>query len=141
MLDRLCRAYGIPLTILSDGLDLVIRAVLRRHGLLNIPVLANRLHLNRGGAPTLSYPYAEKDCARGAGNCKCAHVKPLPQRSGAVVYIGDGRSDFCVSGRVDFVYAKGELRDWCQNQSLPYSAFETLQDVAEDLFPREALVP
>jgi 2,3-diketo-5-methylthio-1-phosphopentane phosphatase len=136
-LDRLCRAYHIPLAILSDGLDLVIRAVLRKHNLLHIPVLSNRLHLNRGGVPTLSYPYADQNCSRGAGTCKCALAKPPLKQDGPVIYIGDGRSDFCVATKVDMVYAKGELLSWCRHENIKHQAFKTLSEAAEYIFPKE----
>ena len=139
-LDRLCRAYNHPLTILSDGLDLVVRAVLRRHGLLHIPVFTNRLYFNKGGVPTMSYPYAMRDCSRNAGTCKCAHVKRPPEQTGPTVYIGDGRSDFCVSAKVDILFAKGDLRSWCAREKIAHHPFATLDDVTKALFPKEVLV-
>jgi len=139
-LDRLCLTYNIPLTILSDGLDLVVRAVLRRHELLHIPIFANRLHFNEGGAPTMSYPYALRDCLGSAGTCKCAHAKRPPGQAGPTVYIGDGRSDFCVSNTVDTLFAKGELRRWCAREKIAHHPFDTLEEVTRMIFPKEALV-
>ena len=37
------RAIGIPLTVVSDGLDRAIRALLGRYGLADLPIIANRL--------------------------------------------------------------------------------------------------
>jgi hypothetical protein len=43
-----------------------------------------------------------------------------------------------VSSKIRTVFAKGTLREWCDLQAIAYEPFETLSDVAERLFPREA---
>ena len=137
-LARRCAEHGIPLTIVSDGIDLVIEAILRRHGLLHLPVFSNHLRWNEG-VPTLSFPFAVPECESGAGTCKCALALPSGSRSAAqVMYIGDGRSDHCVSAKIQTVFAKGALREWCDRRKMTYEPFDTLTDVTERLFPKEA---
>jgi 2-hydroxy-3-keto-5-methylthiopentenyl-1-phosphate phosphatase len=139
-LDRRCTEHGVPLTILSDGIDLLVEVVLRRHGLLHLPVFSNHLHWDHNGRPTLSFPFAEKECDSGAGTCKCSLTLPADPRTSRPVYIGDGRSDQCVSGKVQTVFAKGMLRKWCERTGIPCIPFETLAEVAERLFIKEARV-
>jgi len=139
-LDRRCTEHGIPLTIVSDGLDLLIEAVLRRHGLLHLPVFSNHLRWDDNGRPTLSFPFAEKECDSGAGTCKCSLTIPADPRTSRSVYIGDGRSDQCVSGKISTVFAKGSLLDWCERTSIPCIPFKTLADVANRLFIKEARI-
>lgn len=134
-LDRRCTELRIPLTIVSDGLDVVVESILRRHGLLHIPTFSNHVRWNENGIPILSFPFAGQDCESGAGTCKCAITVRL---EGQTVYIGDGRSDFCVSAKVETVFAKGSLREWCTDQNILYHPFESLVDVAERLSSKGA---
>lgn len=138
-LARRCAEHGIPLTIVSDGIDLIIEAILRRHGLLHLPVFSNHLRWNEAGVPTLSFPFAVPECESQAGTCKCALALPSGSCAAAkIVYIGDGRSDYCVSGKIQTVFAKGALLEWCDRRKMKYQPFDTLTDVTERLFPKEA---
>ena len=136
-LDRRCAEGGIPLTIVSDGLDLLIEAVLRRWNLLHLPVYSNHLHWDETGKPSLSFPFAIPICETGAGTCKCALARPLNAMPTRTVYIGDGRSDQCVSTKAQTLFAKGTLQTWCKAEGVAYLPFETLTDVAERIFSME----
>lgn len=139
-LDRSCAEHGVPLTIVSDGVDLFVEAVLRRHGLLHLQVFSNHLRWDDNGRPTLSFPFAEKECESGAGTCKCSLTLAADPRSSRPVYIGDGRSDQCVSEKMQTLFAKGTLRDWCERTGIQCIPFETLAEVAERLFVKEARI-
>ena len=139
-LTQRCAEQGVPLTIVSDGIDLLVEAVLRRHGLLHLSVFSNHLRWDGDGRPTLSFPFAEKTCESGAGTCKCTLTRPTDPRSARPVYIGDGRSDQCVAGKIQTVFAKGSLRQWCERTGIPCIPFDTLAEVAERLFPQEARI-
>jgi 2,3-diketo-5-methylthio-1-phosphopentane phosphatase len=125
-----CEENGFGLTIVSDGVDHFIRRVLARHGLEDIQIIANKL-ISRPHACTmpdfdLGFPFKSAACAFGAGVCKCAQVRP----SGNHIYIGDGRSDFCVSHEAQLVFAKATLADYCRANCLPfipYSGFAEIQ--------------
>ena len=43
---------------------------------------------------------------------------------GRVLYIGDSTSDFCVSGKADFVLAKYKLIDYCESKGIAHARFE-----------------
>ena len=139
-LDQRCKERGVSLTIVSDGLDFIVEKVLHRHGLLHLPVFSNHLRWDMQGRLTLSFPFATQECRSGAGTCKCVVTRttgPSPTRS---VYIGDGRSDQCVSGTMQTVFAKGTLLDWCEGTGIPCIPFETLAEVANHLFVKEARI-
>lgn len=140
-LDRRCAEQRIPLTIVSDGLDLLVEAVLRRHGLLHIPVFSNHIRWDENGIPSLSFPFSVQECESGAGTCKCVLTRPSHRSSFGTVYIGDGRSDQCVSAKMQTLFAKGTLRTWCETQGITYLPFETLTDVAERIFAMEDQIP
>jgi len=119
--DRL----DIPLVIVSDGLDRVIRDVLRRSRLPGIETMSSRLEFRGDGSWRLDFPYAEKDCLSMACTCKCAVARRDGRRT---LLIGDGRSDFCVADAADFVFAKHKLLSYCEATQIPHAAFADFTD-------------
>jgi 2,3-diketo-5-methylthio-1-phosphopentane phosphatase len=114
-------AHGWELSIVSDGLDYAIRRILQRHRLPALPFYAN--HLVQTGARTwkLDSPYAaDTTCYSASGLCKCAFAHRARAAGNKVLMIGDGRSDFCVAGNVDFVFAKNNLITYCVDKCLPH---------------------
>ena len=127
---RTCDRNGVGITIVSDGFDLVIEQVLREAG-LRLPAHANRLqHLGKGRW-RVTFPSAREDCAVLAGNCKCALTRPY--RELVKIVVGDGRSDFCVAGRADLVFAKGKLLEHCRAGGLTHLPFADFFEVGEQL--------
>jgi 2,3-diketo-5-methylthio-1-phosphopentane phosphatase len=124
-----CDARSIPLAIVSDGVDGFVFRILARHRLERLPVIANRLRV--GQSWTLEQPWAREGCAAGSGVCKC-HAAKLQKPARArrpMVFVGDGRSDFCVSARADILFAKGALAEYAQSRAQPFHPFETFHDV------------
>ena len=117
---RLCRRLGHSVTIVSDGLDRTIEAVLERYD-LDLPFHANRLQWQGGDRWRLTFPHASSDCRALAGTCKCRFLEGQPRQLRIVV--GDGRSDFCVADRADLVLAKGALLGQCRATAIPHLAF------------------
>jgi len=128
----LAQRYGVPIQIVSDGLDSAIAFILKQHGLSHLPVFANHLVEAADNRWALSFPYANADCLKASGHCKCARaasVKITPQlTSQRILYIGDGSSDFCVSNRVDLVLAKDKLIDYCRAQRIAHYPIQSFQD-------------
>lgn len=118
-----CRGHGIPITVISDGVDYFIKRILARHNLEHLPVIANKLTIRaiRGHTQyALSSPYSDPGCDSAAGVCKCLQVESPDMR----IYIGDGRSDFCVSAKPDLIFAKGKLAAYCTEQNIPFIAYQ-----------------
>lgn len=115
----LARTYGMPLTVVSDGLDYAIRALLAREGLGDLPVIANHLEPIGPDRYRLSSPHAEPSCRAASGTCKCAVASAADTRT---ILIGDGASDFCAGASVDLVFAKASLLDHCRARGLPHVA-------------------
>jgi 2,3-diketo-5-methylthio-1-phosphopentane phosphatase len=128
-----CEAQDIPVTVVSDGVDYFIHRILDRHGLGRLPIIANHL-AGDAGERRLDQPWRRDGCAAGSGVCKCdATSRQASLRPGEVVFIGDGRSDFCVSGRADILFAKDELADYARSRGQPFHAFDTFADVTRTL--------
>ena len=138
---RECQARNIPLTIVSDGFDVVSQAVLKKHGLDYLPLYANQLKWVTEDQGVLSFPNALDTCTSGAGTCKCAKTQSPGVDNGRTVYIGDGRSDFCVAAKGHHEFAQGTLSRWCASQNIPFELFVSLEEVADQLFQPEVVVP
>jgi 2-hydroxy-3-keto-5-methylthiopentenyl-1-phosphate phosphatase len=129
-----CIDHAIPLTIVSDGVDYFIRRILARHGLGDLPIVSNRL-VGEAGMRALAQPYSREGCAAGAGVCKCEAAAARAGAAEMVVYIGDGRSDFCVSHRADVLFAKDALADYAASRGEAHHAFESFHDITATLKP------
>jgi 2,3-diketo-5-methylthio-1-phosphopentane phosphatase len=116
-----CNIKGIPLVIVSDGLDYVIHYLLRKFKLDYLPIIANHLNYLGQGQFVLTHPYSYPKCQTQAGVCKCAIIKSNSARR--TLHIGDGRSDFCAAHCADLVLAKGSLLYYCQAQLIPHLPF------------------
>jgi 2,3-diketo-5-methylthio-1-phosphopentane phosphatase len=123
------RAAGVPLTVLSDGLDYAIRRVLGQHGLDDLPIVANRFTAVGESGWRLEFPWGSPHCR--SGNCKCASVASAHAERRRVLLIGDGTSDFCVAGVADLVFAKHRLIEHCRSAGIPYVPITGFADALE----------
>jgi len=127
-----CADHAVPLTIVSDGVDRFIRRILDRHGLAGLPIVSNEL-AGDPDARRLAQPHRRAGCAAGAGVCKCEAAAGRMGPAQTLVYIGDGRSDFCVSHRADILFAKGALADYAAGRGETHHPFATFHDVTATL--------
>jgi len=141
MIDRAFPAFvdsvesaGIPLAIVSDGLDYAIRRILGSHGLGRLPVIANRLEVVGPRDWRLDFPFGSPSCRIASGNCKCACAGRARDEQRRVLLIGDGASDFCVAAEADLVFAKHRLIEHCRAAGIPYVPVTGFAD-ALDLMP------
>ena len=118
----------IDVAVVSDGLDYVINYLLMRYLIHGLPVIANKLNVDRQGC-SLEFPYKKAGC--GQGVCKCAVAKSYGAKK--IILIGDGRSDFCLAEQADFVLAKAgaSLESHCHELSIPYATYDDFYDVIE----------
>jgi 2-hydroxy-3-keto-5-methylthiopentenyl-1-phosphate phosphatase len=114
------RRMGIPLTVVSDGLDRVIKDVLRRSQLTNVEIRSSQFAYRGDGRWRLEFPYADPECLSLACTCKCEIAKADELRT---LLIGDGRSDFCVAEASHFVFAKHKLLEYCRAREIPHVPF------------------
>jgi 2,3-diketo-5-methylthio-1-phosphopentane phosphatase len=121
-----CERHAIGMTVVSDGFDLVIDTILRKAG-LRLPFVANHLESDGSKRWRVTFPSARSDCRALAGNCKCAITEP--HSASVKVVIGDGRSDFCIAGLADLVFAKGKLLELCQRNGAVHHSFEDFREV------------
>jgi 2-hydroxy-3-keto-5-methylthiopentenyl-1-phosphate phosphatase len=128
---RECERNGVGMTVVSDGFDFVIERVLANAGHRNIGFNANHLEPSGEGRWRVTFPHARSDCRALAGNCKCSFT--FPHSSSVKVVIGDGRSDFCIAGEADLVFAKGTLLELCRTNGTAHYAFDDFFSVTKQL--------
>src|SRR5262249_14467790 len=100
-----CEYLKASVTIVSDGYRRSIERILARGG-YSLPSRSGVLSYKGRRRWRLESPVSCGDCESGSSTCKCmvASEIKIPK-----ILVGDGRSDFCVSEKVDFVLAKGSL--------------------------------
>ena len=124
-----CRDRGIPVAILSDGMDYYIRRLLETNGLAEVPFFANHLWFQNGGV-ACDFPWIEKGCGK-CGNCKRYHMNRLARPGDHVIYAGDGYSDRYAILNADTVFARGDLAGYCRETGRPFLPFEDFFTVLE----------
>ena len=125
---------GIPVVILSDGLDYFINKILEKNGIDFVNVITNHAYFDDRGKFIIEFPNDSRHCTNDAGTCKCKVVKNLKKLYKKVVYAGDGASDFCVSKEPDVVYAKAGLAEYCRQNAIEYTPYKTYSDISKSIF-------
>lgn len=121
------RELGVPIRVVSDGLDYAINHILGRYGLGDLPLSANHLMpALQTRHWQLTSPHRAAGCA--SGTCKCACVAEARRDGAKTLLIGDGASDFCAADRVDFVFAKHRLIEHCRAAGIPYMPIASFDD-------------
>lgn len=135
------RSRGLPLYVVSDGFDYVVRRVLKRTGLPEpgangTDVFASRLEIE-GRKLRPSFPYSGPPCKHGCATCKQAVIRRLRARpalrAGKVIFIGDGLSDRFAAEESDLVFAKRQLLAYCRQRQIACKPFETFADIEAEM--------
>lgn len=126
-----CRTQKWPVYILSDGLDLYITRLLKRHGLAGLPVFSNRAILENSRL-RLEWPWLDNECDRCA-NCKGFQIRRLRTPGQTAVYIGDGKSDLCALPEAEMIFAKGFLADHCRENGMGFVLFNDFAEITDIL--------
>jgi 2-hydroxy-3-keto-5-methylthiopentenyl-1-phosphate phosphatase len=130
---RFLKRRAIPLFVVSDGFDYVIRRVLARSGVDGD--LRNGQHLFASGLRVegrrlrLSFPHMPAPCTHGCATCKVEIIRRVAPERRPVIFIGDGLSDrFALEG-ANLVFAKRQLLAFCREKSISCHPFETFRDI------------
>ena len=125
-----CRTRGIPVEIVSEGLDFYLHHLLRKWG-IDVPARTNRTRFEPGRV-RIEYPYADPTCDL-CGTCKLRRLFELRVAGYRVAYIGDGHSDLCPAVEADVVFAKRELAQLCREEAIEFIPFDTFADVQREM--------
>lgn len=126
-LVQLATLHRIPLTIVSDGLDLVIHYILSKYNLAHLPIVANHLVQVNDRQWRLEFPNTNMACKSASGTCKCKIAQQHHQEH--IILIGDGRSDFCLAETADYVFAKKSLVQHCCEKQILHTSFTKISEI------------
>lgn len=129
---ELASEFSVPMTILSDGVDIFIKRILSANGIFNLPVISNSAVL-KNNRVSLICPNSNIECGAGSAHCKCSSMKKLGDSRKKNIYIGDGRSDLCPSRKADIVFAKKVLAENLRAEGQGFIEYVGLSDVAARL--------
>lgn len=132
-----CRENEFDLTIVSDGLDLYIRPLLKQNNLDHIKLFANHGWVVDGRL-NIEFPFNNGNCKR-CGNCKAERIAQY--RKGQteemrILFVGDGYSDICATGVADIIFAKKDLKQYCLENSVDCLEYNSFIDVDRQLIDK-----
>jgi 2-hydroxy-3-keto-5-methylthiopentenyl-1-phosphate phosphatase len=125
-----CRASGLRLVIVSNGLDFYIEEILKGIGLPDVEFHASRAEFRDIG---VSVTYVGPDGNALDDSFKEAYVARFHDLGYRVVYVGNGSSDFKPARESDYIFATGTLLKVCRKASLGCSPFDDFRDVVREL--------
>ena len=124
---KLCHSYNYQTFILSDGYEELITYILNKYKIQDTKVYANKMK-NKNNRFYIDPIYKNLKCGR-CGTCKKQLLELLRPNSCQTVYIGDGKSDICVSRYADILFAKDRLLQHCQLNDIPAIPFSSFNDI------------
>jgi 2-hydroxy-3-keto-5-methylthiopentenyl-1-phosphate phosphatase len=124
---RYCQDQGIPMAIVSQGLDFYIEALLEKEGLTGVPVYAVDTQFTPQGI-TYQYNYTRPGNEE-AGNSKGVVVDSFLQQGHYIFFAGDGASDFEAAERADVVFAHQTLARQCAEENIAFQEFKDFGDM------------
>lgn len=126
-----CRKRGFDLQILSGGFDLFIHALLERDMIFQQKVISNQLKDSKSW--TLKRPSDSHECCEDFTHCKCVSMTQLTRLDASLVYIGDGWTDFCPAKKIEYVFAKKDLKDFMKRSDRKFFEFSNFIDIQNTL--------
>lgn len=134
-----CSDSGIPLMVVSDGLDKVIQHLLWRDEIPVDGIWANQLNCEEDRLSlTFSIPPGQI-CESGV--CKCRIMSETSGSNACRVVIGDGKSDYCWAQKADMVFAKSKLLEYCSRQGILCHSFHDFKAIRRVLELKLAETP
>jgi 2,3-diketo-5-methylthio-1-phosphopentane phosphatase len=126
-----CQERRIPIVIVSAGIDFVIEHFAKVNGWQGVKIYAGRTTIN-GDSIKFDFPPLKEE---GSANFKDDLVLRYKRTGRAVVYIGDGLSDFNAVEKADFIFAVAgsRLAKRCEDVGIERVEFNDFKLVVEAL--------
>lgn len=128
---RFCTHNHLDLTIVSDGLDFYIDAILRKNGIGDITYFANRVRFSDNKI-CIEFPQSNDLCEK-CGTCKSKIIEHYRLTYENIIYIGNGYSDICPAQVADVLFAKDILYDTCVKNGRDCIRYDHFGDIRNSM--------
>lgn len=127
------REHGIPLYIVSGGIDFFVHPMLERYGSFD-GIYCNEANFE-GTNIQIDWPHScDTECGnQNCGCCKPTIIRNLSNDKTHSIVIGDSVTDLEAAKIADTVISRDYLSDRCEELGIPYKPFETFYDCIEIL--------
>lgn len=127
---RHCEREGVPITVLSSGVQPLIERAFARHGLEHVTIYANAIDPSPDGWRLLFRDDSDN------GHDKARVVRDAREAGAYTVFCGDGHSDFAAALEADMRFAKKDraLEAFLRERGLAFTAFTSFAEVESALF-------
>ncbi len=124
-----CDARGFALTVVSSGIEPIIRDRLGELGVREMPIVANGIEADPAGWRIIFHSGAAN------GTDKVSHVRAARDAGAHTIFIGDGRSDYAAALAADVCFAKSgyPLERYLAQRGAPFEPFATFADIVPAL--------
>jgi 2-hydroxy-3-keto-5-methylthiopentenyl-1-phosphate phosphatase len=128
-LAEYAKQRAIPFEIASGGLDIYINPVLKRGNIKDILVYSMRGVFN-GRKITVDFPHFPDLTL---DNFKAARVNFYKEKGYAVIFAGDGPSDFTAAKAADIVFATDRLENLCKINKIKHQKLKNFKEIIETI--------
>lgn len=111
-----CESEGIPLEIVSGGIDLYADPFFKKHG-VKVKSFFGKARVVKGGLK-ITYPFLKR---MDLSAFKASRVAGMKRAGYKVVFFGDGPNDLKAAALADKVYAAGRLLKLCRERGVAAS--------------------
>ncbi len=128
-----CKQHEIEFYVTSGGIDFFVYPLLEPFDISHNHIYCNGSDFS-GEHIRITWPHAcQEPCTNDCGMCKTTIVRQFPAEQYERIVIGDSVTDFAAAKLVEFVYARAQLIDKCEELGLPHATFDTFYDIVEHL--------
>lgn len=128
-LAKFAQTHKIPFEIVSGGLDIYIKPILKKHNLPPLPMYCVRGVLTPKGIKVdfPDYPTTPLD------DFKAQRVKYYKNKGYTTIFLGDGLVDLEAAKEADILFATDYLAELCDKNKIPYKEFKDFTKVLKIL--------
>ncbi len=133
-------AAEIPVFIVSDGFDFVIKNVLSRKlpasVFQKLQIFCNAMDVT---ADSVRISFPAEACEHGCANCKPRIIQKYREPGDKIIFIGDGLSDRYAAAVSDLTFAKKKLLSYCVEKKIPHKEYSNFHQIKEWILSKEKI--
>ncbi|MEN8614675.1 HAD-IB family phosphatase [Dehalogenimonas sp. THU2] len=125
-----CREHDIIMTVVSNGLDFYIKALLGHNGYGHLDIIAARTVFTSDGMDARYFDHHGRELLH---EFKACYTQQFIDQGFRVLYAGNGPSDIPASRLAQHTFATESLLEHYRRENLPHTPFTDLHDIVAGL--------